>query len=214
VTTWLLKVRVRTRFTLRLTIYRQSVHLGAKPLRDHDQLNPYATFSLSRGRVCLIWICLAFIKCTYRTYSMLLKILPFTLRTSSVSPGFAKLVMPVIRIHNGSLATWTVVSFKAAKFKPLSGFDLSYAANMFILMISYDFYLLPAQFCFTVIHIRQVESRLPKVKVTVGQSTESVRVRVRVTLRLDHQFILATSPLRVTTSNAFSNWTFAVIVLT
>jgi hypothetical protein len=43
-----------------------------------------------------------------------------------------------------------VVSFTAAKFKPLifsvSGFALPYAENMFILMIWYDLYLFPAQF--------------------------------------------------------------------
>jgi hypothetical protein len=49
--------------------------------------------------------------------------------------------MSILRIlrYNGSLVTWTVVSFTVAKFKPLiysmSGFALSYTANMFILMI-------------------------------------------------------------------------------
>jgi hypothetical protein len=63
-----------------------------------------------------------FVKCTYRMYSMLLNILPSALCTkSSVSPGFAKQIMPVLRIlcYNGSLVTWTVVSLTAAKFKPL-----------------------------------------------------------------------------------------------
>jgi hypothetical protein len=43
-----------------------------------------------------------------------------------------------------------------AKFKPLissmSGFTLSHTANMFILMILYDFCLLPAQFSYNRIH--------------------------------------------------------------
>jgi hypothetical protein len=49
--------------------------------------------------------------------------------------------MPMLRIlcYNGSLVTWTVASMTAAKFKPLtfsvSGFGLSYAANVFIFMI-------------------------------------------------------------------------------
>jgi hypothetical protein len=30
-------VRVRVRITLRLAVYRQSIHLGAKPLETHDQ---------------------------------------------------------------------------------------------------------------------------------------------------------------------------------
>jgi hypothetical protein len=71
---------------------------------------------------------------------------------SSVSPGFAKHITSILLIicYNGSLVTWTVVSFTAAKFKPLlfsmSGFAFFYAANMFILMFLYDFCLLPAQF--------------------------------------------------------------------
>jgi hypothetical protein len=28
---------------------------------------PYVTYSLTRGWVCLLWICFAFVKCTYRT---------------------------------------------------------------------------------------------------------------------------------------------------
>jgi hypothetical protein len=62
--------------------------------------------------------------------------------------------MPILRIlcYNGSLVTWTVVSLTTAKFKPLtfstSGFTLSYTANIFILMILYDFCLLRAQFCY------------------------------------------------------------------
>jgi hypothetical protein len=43
------------------------------------------TLSLMRRWVCLLWIGFAFVKCTYRTYSMLLKILPFALYTSPLS---------------------------------------------------------------------------------------------------------------------------------
>jgi hypothetical protein len=88
------------------------------------------------------------------------KFLLLPIPKSSVSTGFAKQIMPIWRIlcYNGSLVTWTVVSLTTAKFKPLvfsmSGFTLSYIANMFILMILYDFCLLPAQFCYT----RKVES--------------------------------------------------------
>jgi hypothetical protein len=57
---------------------------------------------------------------------------------------------------------WTVVSLTAAKFKPLifsvSGLALSYAANMFVLMILYDFCLLSAQFHYIMIYIQKVES--------------------------------------------------------
>jgi hypothetical protein len=68
---------------------------------------------------------------------------------SYVSPGFWKQIMPIslISCYNGGLVTWTVISFTTAKFKPLlfsmSAFALSYAANMFILVILYDFCLLP-----------------------------------------------------------------------
>jgi hypothetical protein len=44
--------------------------------------SPCVTSSLTRGWICLFWICLAFVKCTYRTYSMILKMLPFTIYTS------------------------------------------------------------------------------------------------------------------------------------
>jgi hypothetical protein len=68
-----------------------------------------------------------------------------TIRKSSVSTGFAEQIMPILRVlcYNGSLVSWTVATLTTAKFEPLlfsmSGFTLSYAANMFILMILYDF---------------------------------------------------------------------------
>jgi hypothetical protein len=66
---------------------------------------------------------------------------------SPVSTGFAKQIMPFLRTlcYNGSLVTWTVVNLTTDKFKPrifsMSGFALSYTANMFILMMLYDFCL-------------------------------------------------------------------------
>jgi hypothetical protein len=55
-----------------------------------------------------------------------------------------------------------VVSLTTSKFMPLifslSGFTLSYTANMFILMIPYDFCLFPAQFCYIIVYIRKVKS--------------------------------------------------------
>jgi hypothetical protein len=39
----------------------------------------------------------------------------------------------------------------------MSSFALSYAVNMFILVILYDFYLSPAQFCYIIVYIRKVE---------------------------------------------------------
>jgi hypothetical protein len=83
--------------------------------------SPYVTSSLTRGWVCLSWIGFAFVKCTFRTYSMLLKILPCALYTSPVSPGFAKQIIPILLTlcYNGSLVTWKVASLTTAKFKPL-----------------------------------------------------------------------------------------------
>jgi hypothetical protein len=56
----------------------------------------------------------------------------------------------------------TVVGLTTIKFKHLissmSGFALSYTANMFSLMILYDFCLLPAQFCYIIVYTRKVES--------------------------------------------------------
>jgi hypothetical protein len=57
-----------------------------------------------------------------------------------------------------------VVSLTVAKFKLLifsvSGFALPYAANIVILMIFYDLCLLPAQFCYVIVCIWKVESRV------------------------------------------------------
>jgi hypothetical protein len=67
--------------------------------------------------------------------------------------------MFILRIlhYNGSLVTWTVVSLTTVKFKPLicsmSGFALSYNANMLILVILHDFYFLHAQFCYIIVYI-------------------------------------------------------------
>jgi hypothetical protein len=75
--------------------------------------------------------------------------------------------MPILRIlcYNGSLVIWKVVSF-TIKVSPLIfsmyGFALSYAMNMFILMIMYDFCLLPAQFYYVIliIYVGKVEIRV------------------------------------------------------
>jgi hypothetical protein len=62
---------------------------------------------------------------------------------SSVTTGIAKQMMRNILIlcYNGSLVTWTVVTLTASKIKPhifsVSGFAMSYTANMFIVMILY-----------------------------------------------------------------------------
>jgi hypothetical protein len=42
----------------------------------------------------------------------------------------------------------------------MSGFALSHTANMFILMILYDFWLLLAQFYYIILYMRKVENRV------------------------------------------------------
>jgi hypothetical protein len=48
-----------------------------------------------------------FVKCTFRKYSMLLKILPSELQKSPLSKGYVEQVTPILRIlcYNGSLIT-------------------------------------------------------------------------------------------------------------
>jgi hypothetical protein len=60
------------------------------------------------------------------------------------------------------LITWTDISFTTAKFNPLIfsvyGIALFYTVNMFILMILYDFCMLPTHFCYIIVYTRKVES--------------------------------------------------------
>jgi hypothetical protein len=114
---------------------------------------------------CLLCICLALCQVHVSHIQRVIEILPFALHTKSwVSTGFAKQIMPSLRIlrYNGSLITWMVVSLSTAKFKPLIfsvyGFALFCTAVMCVLMILYDFSLLPAQFCYIIIYIGKVES--------------------------------------------------------
>jgi hypothetical protein len=105
---------LRVRVTLRVAVYRQSVRLGAKTLEAHNQSfffqQPLRSECLcnilSDGKMGVSWICFAFIKHTYRTYSMLFKILPI-IYTSPLSVCFA---MPILRVlfslcYNGSLVS-------------------------------------------------------------------------------------------------------------
>jgi hypothetical protein len=156
-----LLVKVKVKVTLRLAVYRQSVLLVAKPLETHDQrilfkLNPrgyslYATSYLARRWVCheYAW----FLSNVRITHTHVTENSSFCIiYKSSVSTDFAKQIMPILHIllYNGSLVTWKVASLTTAKFMPLvfsvSDFALFYTVNMFILMILYDFCLLPAQF--------------------------------------------------------------------
>jgi hypothetical protein len=117
-------------------VYRQSVRLSAKSLEVHDQRfffqlkscshSPCVTSSLTSGWVCLLWVCLAFLKYTriYRTYSMPLKILSFALYQSRLCRADHDILF--ILCYNDSLVTWTVVSLTTAKFKSKSESELLY----------------------------------------------------------------------------------------
>jgi hypothetical protein len=148
---------------------RLAVVLVPSPIEAHGQFlslqpssyghSPCVT-SLMRGCVCLLQVCLAFAKCTY---CMLLRILRFARYVIPVSPVLAEQIMFTLLIlrYNRSLFTWVVVSLTSSKFKPLtfapSGFALSYAANMFTLMILCDLCLLSAQFYWTIVYFQKVE---------------------------------------------------------
>jgi hypothetical protein len=69
-----------------------------------------------------VWICFAFRQAYIPHLQHVIENSSFfTIYKSSVSTGFAKQVMPILRIlcYNGSVVIWTVVSLTAAKFKPL-----------------------------------------------------------------------------------------------
>lgn len=78
---------LRFRVALRLAVCNKSGRLGFKPIEAHGQrfiylfaIEPLLSGSLrktplTRVWVCLLIVCLASIRCTYCTYSLLLKIL-------------------------------------------------------------------------------------------------------------------------------------------
>jgi hypothetical protein len=127
--------------TLRLAVYCQSVHFGAKILETHVSIlffqlrtsgySPYVTPSLTRRWVCLLWICLVLSRVRIAHIACYWKFFLCATYKSSVSTGFTVQIMPIFHIlcYNGSLVIWTVVSLTTAKFKPLifstSGFTLS-----------------------------------------------------------------------------------------
>jgi hypothetical protein len=127
--------------------------------------SPYVTSCLTRRWVCFLWIFLTF----RRVYVSHIKHVTgnsslCTIYKASVSIRFAKQIIPILCIlcYNGGLVTWTVVRLTFTKFKPLifsmSGFTLSYTANMSITMILYDFCFLPAYFFCIIVYVRKVES--------------------------------------------------------
>jgi hypothetical protein len=126
-------VKFTTWYTIRVYIYFfwQLIPCGH---------SPYVPSSLRRGWVCLLWICLAF-RQVYASH-----IQHCTTHKSSVSTGFAKQIMPLLRIlcYNGSLVTW--VSGRIAKKTPSSTvlLLLHVCSSLRYLLLSY--YLAPGTF--------------------------------------------------------------------
>jgi hypothetical protein len=84
--------------------------------------SPYVTSSLTRGFVCLLWICLAFRQVYISQIKNVIQNLSFcTTQKSYISTGFTEQIMPILRnlCYNGSLVAWKVVSLTTAKFKSL-----------------------------------------------------------------------------------------------
>jgi hypothetical protein len=132
--------KVKVSVNLQLAVYRQSLHLGIKPLGTNNQrflfqLNPcgsspYVASSLRRRWVCLLWICLAF----HQMYISHTENSSFcAIYKSSVSTGFAE-IMPSLHIlfYNGSLVTWMFVSLTTAKFKLLKFYWLTCQSQSFL----------------------------------------------------------------------------------
>jgi hypothetical protein len=112
---------------------------------------PYVTSSLTRRWVCLfeqVWT-LSSVRITHITcyWKLFLVYHIQALCQSWLCKANHAYILRIL-CYNVSLVTWTVVSLITAKFKLLifsiSGFALSYAANMSTLMILYDFCLSPA----------------------------------------------------------------------
>jgi hypothetical protein len=141
--------------------FRRKAPWGSR-LENFLQLNPcghssYVTSFLTRGWICLLRIRWALSSVHIANMAGYWKYFLLYTYKSFLCPAFSKQIMPLVLIlcYNGSLVTGTVVSLATAKFKPLifpvSRFALTYTANMFILMVFYDFCLLPTQFCCNVI---------------------------------------------------------------
>jgi hypothetical protein len=83
--------------------------------------SPYATSSLTRRWVCLLWTCLTFHHVYVSHIQHVIENVSFcTIHKSSVNIDFTEQIMSILRIlcYNGSLVIWTVVSLTTANFNP------------------------------------------------------------------------------------------------
>jgi hypothetical protein len=99
---WLERVRTHTHADVSQSYFTTQFVLAPSLLR-----------LMTRGLVCP----LLFVKCTYRTYSMLLKILPFTLHTNPLQVQALQSRSCLSYLAYATTPTWTVASLAAAKFK-------------------------------------------------------------------------------------------------
>jgi len=81
-----------------------------------------------------------------------------------ISPDIVQHAMPILVCTHGSLDIWTIIRLTATKFKSFMfsvlNFTFSYAANIRIIMILYDFRLFPTCFRYEIINIRNLESHV------------------------------------------------------
>jgi hypothetical protein len=80
------------------------------------------------------------------------------------SPDIVQHIMPTLLCTYSSLDIWMIIHLTATKFKSFMfsvlSFTFSYAANIHIFMILYDFWLFPACFHYEIINIRNLESHV------------------------------------------------------
>jgi hypothetical protein len=76
-----------------------------------------------------------------------------------VSPALCRRICLIL-----SLDTRTIVRLTATKFEPFCvfgvGFRFCYVSNIHIIVILYDFYLLPAYFCYIIVNVRNFERQI------------------------------------------------------
>jgi hypothetical protein len=128
--------------------------------------SPYVTSSLIRGWVYLLLIGFAFVKCTYRTYSLLLKFLHLhyiqVLRQwrlwEAVHTYLTYLMLQRQTSHlRGCKLDRCQIKASYIFYILLR---LALCSELFILMNLYDFCLLPAQLCYIFVYTQKVKSRV------------------------------------------------------
>jgi hypothetical protein len=120
----------------------------------------------SLSGLCLCYfIYLLFLFLFLYIYTFCVYMCIFTAR--AVCSDIVQQIMPISYSSYCSLDTWAIVRLTATKFEYFMflvlSFTFSYASNIHIIMILYDFCLFPAYFRYEIIYIRNLERH---VKVT------------------------------------------------